>query len=599
MLKQCPECGKYFEAVNPRYRYCDNPHYRTCVVCGTKFLLTKNQLSSNIQTCSKQCRRVLISTASKARRYTCTCSICGRIFEGGSPDAKICKYPHVSICPVCGKEFVQLNNEHPRKTCSDTCRYKLSKESYMKNSDTHTAYRKLQMLKKYGVDNPMKVPEFQQKSKETCLRKYGKTAFCQTPEFITKCIETNRDRYGVDWHAQTDEHKQAIKQTSLQRYGVTNPSKSQDVIRGFMTDETKLPVLMKFRENPAKFIKTNFDTSPTLHQLSQLCGIRESSVGDILVKSGDKDLVALKSSYMETEVVDYLSNWIPSTAIIQNTRKIITPLELDIYLPDYNFAIECNPTATHNSTTCLFPEYNDTPKSWTYHKNKTDVCAAKGVFLFHIFGYEWTHKKDIIESMIANILNVSTTKLYARNTSCIEISAKSCFEFCQRNHRQGGVYTKINMGLLYKGELVSVMSFNKRRNTIGSMKDAEYELVRFCSKQNIRVIGGASKLFKHFIQSYDPGSVVSFSDRAHTRGNLYEQLNFTKIRESDPGYVWVDVKTDIAYSRINAQKQNICKFLNDDTLDLTLSERELMSSHGFVQVFDSGTITWIWKGGNI
>ena len=39
---------------------------------------------------------------------------------------------------------------------------------------------------------------------------------------------------------------------------------------------------------------------------------------------------------------------------------------------------------------------------------------------------------------------------------------------------------------------------------------------------------------------------------------------------------------------MNAQKQNIKKFLHDDSIDLSKSEREIMESHRCVRVFDRG-----------
>ena len=59
-----------------------------------------------------------------------------------------------------------------------------------------------------------------------------------------------------------------------------------------------------------------------------------------------------------------------------------------------------------------------------------------------------------------------------------------------------------------------------------------------------------------------------------------EKLGFTEFRRSDPGYVWVDLYTDRAYNRYNTQKQNIRKFLHDDTIDLSKSEKKIMEEHG-------------------
>lgn len=230
---------------------------------------------------------------------------------------------------------------------------------------------------------------------------------------------------------------------------------------------------------------------------------------------------------------------------------------------------------------------------------KTNMCADKKIFLFHIFGYEWTHRKDVVKSMLRNVLGKNLHKIYARTTCVKEISDIDCMNFLNTNHRQRGVHSKIRLGLYYKSELVSVMTFSNMRNTIGTGKDDLsncYELVRFCNKLDTSVVGGASKLFKYFIMHWNPSQIRSFSDRAHTKGTLYSKLGFTIGRYSTPGYVWVSMKTDVAYSRNNAQKQNIQQFLNDNTIDLSNTETEIMKAHGYAQVFDSGTVLWIWKG---
>ena len=46
---------------------------------------------------------------------------------------------------------------------------------------------------------------------------------------------------------------------------------------------------------------------------------------------------------------------------------------------------------------------------------------------------------------------------------------------------------------------------------------------------------------------------------------------------------------------MNAQKRNIKRFLGDDNIDLSETEVQIMSAHGFVQVYDSGTSLWEWK----
>ena len=41
--------------------------------------------------------------------------------------------------------------------------------------------------------------------------------------------------------------------------------------------------------------------------------------------------------------------------------------------------------------------------------------------------------------------------------------------------------------------------------------DVEWELLRFASKKGVSVVGGASKLFKHFLNNFE-GGIVSYSE---------------------------------------------------------------------------------------
>lgn len=150
--------------------------------------------------------------------------------------------------------------------------------------------------------------------------------------------------------------------------------------------------------------------------------------------------------------------------VVYNDRSEIKPKELDLYIPEFKYGIECNPTISHNSSR-MFAENEVTPPS--YHKMKTDMCEEKGIQLLHIFGYQWTHKQDIVKSMIRNALKCNVRKVYARNCEVREVSYNECKAFLERNHIQGNVSSKWRFGLYEGEELVSVMTFGKSRNTIG------------------------------------------------------------------------------------------------------------------------------------
>lgn len=588
MKRICKECGKEFETTSSRRMFCYDKHYRTCKVCGKQFEVPYNHLYSDVCTCSKSCS--------------------GKLRTIGEPKLFI-------TCKVCGKQFEATRSQitSGTQTCSKECRYKLAKQTCLDHFGVDNPAKAAEVqekmrstcLQRYGTENAMQSDEFKEKSKATCLEKYGVTSFTQTGEFLERTKATNRSRYGSDWYIQTDECKEKVRQTCISKYGVDNPGKVGAYIVDKMTHPELLDNLMRFRENPEEFIAAEFDHTPTLAEVGERCGIRDSSVGDILNRRGIHDLVNYCYSAMEDEVYRFLKSVLPDDVVLErNTFQVITPYELDIYIPEYKFAIECDPTVTHNSSLPGFGP-QDTPKPRSYHKMKSDMCEERGIFLYHLFGYDWNTRKEVCKSMIMNTLHAIPSKVYARTTNVREVPGVAAYEFLDQNHRQGGVHCKVRLGLYHNDELVSLMTFSNLRNTIGSNTSREqygdaseqWELVRFCNKCYTSVVGGASKLFKHFIQQYKPKLVVSYSDRAHTKGNLYHVLGFKEVNRSDPGYVWVNLKSDRAYSRLNAQKSNIVKFLGDDSIDLTKTETQIMVEHGYVQVFDSGTITWEWRYG--
>lgn len=231
---------------------------------------------------------------------------------------------------------------------------------------------------------------------------------------------------------------------------------------------------------------------------------------------------------------------------------------------------------------------------------KSMKAEAAGIRLIHIFGYEWSARKDILKSMLTNAIGYTGTKIYARNTVVREISQSDAKRFLNDNHRQGYTVSQINIGLFAKSDnqLVSVMSFSHTRPTMGKTSENSegYELTRFANKINTTVVGGASKLFKHFIKTYLPTLVISYSDIAHTSGNMYGKLGFNKASESDPGYVWVNMLNDTYYNRVTCQKSNLPKLLGEPDLDIeNNTERQIMESHGYARVFDSGIIRWEWR----
>ena len=258
-----------------------------------------------------------------------------------------------------------------------------------------------------------------------------------------------------------------------------------------------------------------------------------------------------------------------------HNKSILNGKEIDLYDEEKKIGIEFNGNFWHN-------EYG---KNKNYHQQKSLLAEEKGIFIYHIFEYEWIEKKDKIINQLNNLLGLNQEKIYARKCIIKEVDNESKRIFLEENHLQGNDSSSIKLGLYYNNELVSLMTFVKPRFN----KKYQYELSRFCSKNNCNVIGGASKLFKYFIEKYNPQSIISYSNIAHTKGKLYETLGFELDSISDPNYVWCNNGHDIL-TRYQCQKHKLLKqgFKGN-------TEVEIMHNNGFYRIFDCGNKVWIWK----
>lgn len=141
------------------------------------------------------------------------------------------------------------------------------------------------------------------------------------------------------------------------------------------------------------------------------------------------------------------------------------------------------------------------------------------------------------------------------------------------------------------------MTFSKPRGTLGySSRYGEniWELTRFCTKLYTNCVGGASRLFIHFIREYAPNMVTSFSNNSNTTGDVYPILGFRKVGEVQPGYVWVSLKDDTYLSRVACQKHNLPRLFNESVDINNQTEKQIMEDHGYARVWNSGLLKWVW-----
>lgn len=291
------------------------------------------------------------------------------------------------------------------------------------------------------------------------------------------------------------------------------------------------------------------------------------------------------SSAPEKEIYNIIKNIDSNINILIHSRDILkSGNEIDIFIPDRKLAIEFNGDYWHS----------DMNKGINYHQDKTIECAKRGIHLIHIFEYEWKDeylKNKIVELIKSKIGKSNKEIVQARKCSISNIEVEKERSFEDRYHLQGYASSTVAYGLLdSKGELISIMTFGKPRFN----KDYEWELVRYCTKPGIATVGGAEKLFKHFIKEHNPTSIISYCDISKFTGRVYFKLGF-KATEKDitsPNYKWVKPNKNEVLSRYQTQKHKLLE-LGYGVYGST--EDEIMNTLGYYKIYDSGNLRLSWN----
>ncbi|MBR4316776.1 MAG: hypothetical protein IKP65_07450 [Alphaproteobacteria bacterium] len=458
-------------------------------------------------------------------------------------------------CKKCGRPVTYKQYMNKRPYCSYKC-FKEDGKNVCKN-------RERTNLKKYGVKNPGELESVKDKRKQTIKQRYGVDYILQNKDYVKKAQNTMMKKYGAYSYLKTEENKkkQYLKsfQTILKWKDHVIPLFSLNEYTGWKhNQEYKWKCVKCGRTFKSRiYMNSAFSRIPRcLHCFPHMTN----------------------HSYFEKEILEFIKS-IYDGEVISNDRSFIAPYELDIYIPEKKIAIEFDGLFWHNEKS---------GKDKNYHLNKTELCEKKDVQLIHIFEDEWLEKKDIIKSIIKSKLGIYDKRIYARRCIIKEIDNKTKDAFLESNHLQGKDNSKIKFGLYYENELVSIMTFGKPRFN----KHYDYELIRFASKLGYQVIGGCSKLLKHFIKLYTGKSIISYADRRFSNGKVYEAIGFKLINKTKPGYWWEKEKRK--YSRYQCQKHKLKKILGND-FKSDLSESENMMFNGFVKIYDCGELVYIKK----
>ena len=511
-----------------------------------------------------------------------------------------------------GVENVSQNKEI-REKVEQTCLEKFGVRHFLQNKEVRIKIKETN-LKKYGYLTPLQNEEIQKRIKENNLIKYGVENVLQNKEIQDKIKETNIKKYGVEYSLQNEEVRKKQKQTNLEKYGVEHSLQNKEVrdkIKGTNLDKYGFESPLQNREIQDKINKTrcsqqykNYIENKEMQNRVEFLFTEEEYVGskkskykfrckkcDTIFMGWLKDgllprclncypLIINGISRGEKEVYDFVKKNYDGY-IVSNDKTVLNKKELDLYLPNHKLAIEYNGLYWHS-------ELNGKDK--LYHIDKLNKCTDNDIELIQIFEDEWLNKKDIVSSILLYKLNKTPNKIYARKCKVKEMDSKTADIFLTNNHVQGSIQSKINIALFYDNEIVSILTIGKPRFN----KQYEYEIYRFCNKIFTNVIGGLSKLFKYFIRTYNPNSIITYADRRYfDNNNSYKILDFEYKENTKPNYFYLDSTYQHRYSRHQFQKHKLKNKL--DNFDNNLSEWENMQLNFYDRIWDCGTHTYIWN----
>jgi len=524
---------------------------KTCLICNSKVKFNKKFTDGYKNYCSSKCTQQNPETKLKRKNTT------------------IHKY---------GVDNIAKLDSIKDKT-AETNIDKYGHKSSFQNIEVRNKWKR-NVKKKYGVDHVFQLDEVKKKSIETNLKKYGTEYFVQSDEYKEKLIEighaenmkliyndktikTNMSKYGVEHYTQSIEYKSIMSDSNMKLYLKEKIFKNRK---------------SNFNFDGYELLKST--NGSNLHLKSLSCGHVFEILYDCFVDRYNNGhnccltclpLHSISQSVLELDIRKFLNTL--NVKYIPNYNKF--GIEMDIYLPDSNLAIEMNGVYWHS----------ELKKHKRFHLQKTKICNDNNIHLIHVWEDDWKYKQNIIKSIIKNKLGKISNRIYSRKCHIKEVNSKEAIEFLNINHIQGYSNSKIKLGLYHNDILVSIMTFGDRYIN----GNRETELIRFCNLLNTSVVGSASKLFKYYISNYEFESIKSYADVSMFDGGLYKKLGFDYTHRTEPNYYWV--VNGIRKHRFNYNKKKLIK----EGFDSMKTEVEIMHERGYYRIWGCGQDKYIYK----
>lgn len=356
---------------------------------------------------------------------------------------------------------------------------KLYKQGYQK--------RKASLLKKHGVEHPSQLGSVKDKKKNTNLEKYGVETNLQVPSVL-----------------------ETVAASFLNKYGAGSAAGSPSVI--------KKSIETKIKNGVCSTVE-----GKTVKEWSKKLGKSKTSIYKWLEMEHINSPKDIPDFY--TRIEEPISLLLDSLNVtyVYNKKLEGSSFKPDFLVPDHNLIIECDGLYWHSDAVCEDKYYN---------RNKQKEYNKLGYRSLFFREDEILGKLDVVSSIILNALNKNPDRIFARKCTVRELDPS----FFEQHHLMGKGAGR-SYGLFYENEPVAgiqVKWVNKDTKLL--------DVSRFCSKPEVTVVGGFSKLLSYVEKTEEPNCLQTFIDKRYGTGSYLEELGF-EASKSYLSFKWTNFQT--------------------------------------------------------
>jgi hypothetical protein len=223
-----------------------------------------------------------------------------------------------------------------------------------------------------------------------------------------------------------------------------------------------------------------------------------------------------------------------------------------------------------------------------YHANKYNICKSKGIRLFTIFADEWEYKQDIVIKALRHKFHKNTNDvIFARKCTVVNIDTSTKDVFLNTYHMQGTGPGSLTYGLVDPlGKLVAVVTFIRQQHQ-------QFVLNRYATASH--VVGGFSKLLKHFESNNTIYRIITFADLRWSEGQLYTTNGFTQqLTQLPPDYQYIIGNK--RYHKFGFRHKLLPKKLQN--YDPNITEIANCEANNIYRIYDCGKLKFIKEVNN-